>query len=116
MTEGGRKIKAIRSDYGAIERLLYWARKNLVYVIMVFACSVVISNIDMSLDEEGQVDAFTIALSMLSQAIMAASVKLFVVFLVMKFGLPKLAFQEEIIAEKNVAAAMVFLGIAWIVA
>jgi uncharacterized membrane protein YjfL (UPF0719 family) len=53
---------------------------------------------------------------MIAQGIMSASIKLFVVFLVMKFGLPKLAFQEEIIAEKNVAVGLVFLGIAWIVA
>jgi uncharacterized membrane protein YjfL (UPF0719 family) len=83
---------------------------------MVFACSVIVSRIDMSLDEQGQADAFGIATSMIAQGIMSASIKLFVVFLVMKFGLPKLAFQEEIIAEKNVAVGLVFLGIAWIVA
>jgi len=116
MTSSGRKMEALRSDYGVGERMFYWLRKNLVYLIMVFACSVVISNIDMSLDEEGQADAFSIASSMIAQAVMAASIKLFVVFLVMKFGLPKLAFQEEIIAEKNVAVGLVFLGIAWIVA
>jgi len=112
----GQKIEAMRSEYSGGERLLYWIRKNAVYLILVVGCSVIISNVDMTVDDDGQIDPFTVALSMMSQAIMAASVKLFTVFLVMKFGLPKLAFQEEIIAEKNVAAALVFLGLAWIVA
>ena len=110
------KLNSIRSAYSGPARLLYWLRKNVVYLIMVFACSLVISNVDLSLDEDGGASGFAVATSMIAQAVMAASIKLFVVFLVLKFGLPKLAFQEEIITEKNVAVALVFLGIAWIVA
>ncbi len=116
MTISGSKMKALRSGYGVGERFVYWLRKNSVFLVMVFACSVVISRIDMNLDDQGNANAFGIATSMIAQGIMSASIKLFVVFLVMKFGLPKLAFQEEIITEKNVAVGLVFLGIAWIVA
>jgi len=110
------KIEAIRAEYAVTHRLVYWLRKNLVYLIMIFACALVIRSVPMELSDDGAIDPFAVATNMLAQAIMAASVKLFVCFLVLKFGLPKLAFQEEIIVEKNIAVALVFLGIAWIVA
>ena len=107
--------EAIRAQFSYQERVLYWVRRNLVFLVIA-VCGLLLMRLAPSAGPDDPFNLFSAMVQLLGKSLLDASIKLFSIFLFMKFALPRIAFQYEIVDNGNIAAAMIFVALVLLVA
>ena len=105
----------IQSEYSVRQRVFYWVKRNLVYLLLAALSLLIIQAITVSAEQTEETIGWAGLGVMIASSTLSVSVKAFIAFLIMKFALPSVAFQTEIVKYQNDASALVFFAIVWLV-
>lgn len=105
-----KEAEQIRNEFTRQQRFLYWAKRNIVLLIIAVIGLLIVNSVP-EVDPDQEFNLWAALVQLLGKSLLDTAVKLFAVFLVLKFSFPKIAFQHEIINHQNIAAALLFLAL-----
>lgn len=118
LNEGNNKqMSRIEEKYSRQERVLYFIKRHLIFLAIFVPCILFLQSQEFVVQETGEViDPGNGLLMMQVSSILDAAITVWTSLLILKFAMPKMHIQKEIIEDQNSAVAIlcaaVILGMA----